>query len=133
MNEGWFKKKMCKALRERGLIVDQTHTGMKRGVPDLLLCIDGRCVWIELKFLKLTPKPDRTYTLGHPMTAPQSKWLRDWQKHGALCHLVVGFEDLSVVYIDEFEPGPLKKIPTDRIVSLDDYISEGLCNTSAQK
>ena len=133
-NEKWFKTYLVKKLEAKGIIVDQTHTTMKMGMPDLILCIEGRCVWLELKFLRKLPgEPGDEHRLGHPLTARQSKWLRDWAAHGALSHAVIGFDDGSLVYIDEFKPGPLKKFTVDRIFSADEYIDEVLCSICVQR
>lgn len=51
MNEATLKAKVSAALRARGAWVYKTHGGpfARVGVPDLLVCYEGRFIGIELK------------------------------------------------------------------------------------
>jgi len=63
MTEKRLVDKIVKALRERGVWVYKTHGGAytRAGVPDLLLCVDGWFVGMEIKLPGCQPTKRQQY------------------------------------------------------------------------
>lgn len=83
-SEKVFKEKIQKEVRSRGGFVYLTIEAFKSGVPDLFVCINGKSLWVELKWI------DEGETLSHKVSLQQSKFLADINSRGGIGYVLVG-------------------------------------------
>lgn len=98
------------------------HDTYRAGVPDIHWVIDGHAGWWELKYTDTLP-------LHHPLTAPQSKMLRNIGSSGAHAGVLIG-RDQKASFIPHhmLTPGPHKTFD-DVTWQPWQACVEALCNT----
>lgn len=106
MNEKGFKNKVTTLLKEQGFFVYCSSDNSRGGVPDVFCSRGGMGYWLELKYTKKTAEEcgDKV-SLSHPLSAQQSKFLRDAGMKGGV---LIGFGcgGMMLVPVDDIEPGP---------------------------
>ena len=97
MDELRYKHHVCDLLRAMGADVQQHEDKIENFIPDLSYAIGNIDGWIEVKYLRKTPKT--LADLGH-LTIGQIEWLKKRGKHGSgQCWLLIGSEQDQLSYL----------------------------------
>ena len=71
--------------------IDRVENGLVDGMPDVSLCINGKDVWMELKYVEDWPARDTTQVLGRRGLRPeQINWHIRQHVAGGVSLIVVG-------------------------------------------
>jgi hypothetical protein len=118
MRENGFKKIVRAVLKSIGVSwIYCPSDRIRSGIPDILSLHEGSMIALELKFFK--HKPKEYITLSHPVTAPQSKALRDIHEGGGISAVIIGLPNqmVSIHSADSIKPGINKIFRTNPIHS----------------
>lgn len=84
MDERGYKTKIKNLLENEGFFVLNTYDPSRPGIPDIYACYRGISFWLELKWT------EKYGAISHPLTSPQSKFLRDINLYDGVGLVVVG-------------------------------------------
>lgn len=118
MNEKGFKNRVKKELGKAWHYCP--NDSFQSGIPDVIICVNGRLVALELKFTEGSK-------LKHPLSAKQSKTLRDIGRDGGLAYLVIGhntYDNIIVVSHQDIKPGKTDTFDESKNRSLQGFIKE---------
>lgn len=125
-SERRFKTRVTKALKRHGAWVYNTWDTVRRGIPDTMAVWNGRPMALELKATGQKIKKSASIRLGHEVTAPQSKTLRDMHAAGALAGVLVGHLDDDACFFvpaSDLTPGPTHRFDVADFGTLDDFLA----------
>ena len=92
MKESQIQKKILKYLKEQHIYAFKVITANRKGIPDIIACIDGEFVALEVK------RP------GGKPTALQELNIRDIKKSGGEARIVYSLEDvIDIIQIIKLE------------------------------
>jgi hypothetical protein len=131
MSEKIFQTCVKRELVKAGCFCLVSNDVSRGGIPDLIIVHDGRAIWLELKFHHANRKGLEEVRLDHPVSALQSKFLRDLGEAGAISGVLIGFGDDCVEFIDHsrLHPGKENRFDLKKPLALEDFI-EWICGSA---
>lgn len=82
------------------------------GMPDVVSCVEGSVVWVELKAVEVFPHRPSTAVLGNKgLSREQKNWHLDWARWGGRSYVLIGVGSkhlflISGVHADEINDMP---------------------------
>lgn len=73
-----------------GRITWKLQDAFSSGVPDRIVCLDGRVAWVELKYIRATDIRKKTGDFKSGLRVEQRRRLREWCGAGGAAYVLLG-------------------------------------------